>query len=67
MKLQWGRPGVIQVTATVEELALLVAAGRIAVAALEKEPGQQVQALAAVLARLDQAIGHLPGRPGAVT
>ena len=60
MKLQWTRPGVIQVTAKVEELALLVAAGRIAVAVLEKEPGEQVQALTALLANLDQAIGHLP-------
>ena len=63
MKLQWARPGVIQVTAKVEELAVLVAAGRIAVTALEKEPGEQVQALAAVLAHLDQAIAHLATPP----
>lgn len=59
MKLEWARPGVVQATAKVEELALLVAAGRIAAAALENQPGEQRDALVTVLANLDRAIEHL--------
>jgi hypothetical protein len=50
---------VVQATAKVEELALLVAAGRIAAAALEGQPGEQRDALVTVLANLDRAIAHL--------
>ena len=59
MKLEWTRPGVVQATAKVEELALLVAAGRIAAAALENQPGERRDALVTVLANLDRAIAHL--------
>ena len=63
MKLEWARPGVVHVTAKVEELALLVAAGRIAAAALEKQPGEQRDALVTVLANLDRAVEHLRSTP----
>ena len=63
MKLEWTRPGVVQVTAKVEELALLVAAGRIAAAALERQPGEQGDALVTVLESLDRAVEHLRSEP----
>lgn len=56
MRLEWQRPGVVCVTAKVEELALLVAAGRVAAAALENQPGEQAAALKRVLRNLDRAI-----------
>jgi hypothetical protein len=59
VKLEWERPGVVRATAKVEELALLVAAGRIAAAALEGEAGEQRDALVTTLANLDRAIAHL--------
>lgn len=59
VKLEWQRPGVVCVTAKVEELALLVAAGRIAAAALENQPGEQAAALEQVLRNLDRAIAGL--------
>ncbi len=59
MRLEWQRPGVVCVTAKVEELALLVAAGRIAAAALENQPGEQAAALDRVLRNLDRAIAGL--------
>ena len=59
MKLEWQRPGVVRVTAKVEELALLVAAGRIAAAALENQPGEQAAALGRVLRNLDRGIEGL--------
>lgn len=62
MRLEWQRPGVVCVTAKVEELALLVAAGRIAAAALENQPGEQAAALERVLRNLDRAIAGLRSR-----
>ena len=62
MKLEWQRPGVVCVTAKVEELALLVAAGRIAAAALENQPGEQAAALERVLRNLDRAVAGLRSR-----
>ncbi|MDP8929745.1 MAG: hypothetical protein M3O70_14535 [Actinomycetota bacterium] len=59
MRLAWDRPGVVLVTAKVEELALLVAAGRIASAALENQPGEQADALNRLLRDLDRAVEGL--------
>ena len=46
-------------TAKVEELALLVAAGRIAAAAFENQPGEQADALDRLLRNLDRSIEGL--------
>jgi hypothetical protein len=59
VRLEWQRPGVVCVTAKVEELALLVATGRIAAAGLENQPGEQAAALERVLRNLDRAIAGL--------
>ena len=59
MRLQWERPGVVRVTAKVEELALLVAAGRVAAAAFENQPGEQSDALNRLLGNLDRAVEGL--------
>ena len=62
MKLEWHRPGVVQVTAKVEELALLVAGARLAAAALEDQDGEQAAALNHLLASLDRAVAGLHRR-----
>ena len=62
MKLEWHRPGVVQVTAKVEELALLVAGARLAAAALEDQDGEQTAALNHLLSSLDRAVGGLHHR-----
>ena len=59
MRLEWDRPGVVVMTAKVEELALLVAAGRVAAAAFENQPGEQADALNRVLGNLDRAVAGL--------
>ena len=59
MRLEWERPGVVRVTAKVEELALLVAAGRVAAAAFEEQDGPQAEALNRLLRGLDRAIEGL--------
>lgn len=59
MKLVWDRPGVVRMTAKVEELALLVAAGRVAAAAFENLPGEQADALNQLLRNLDRSIEGL--------
>ena len=59
MRLAWDRPGVVLMTAKVEELALLVAAGRVAAAAFENQPGEQADALNRVLGNLDRAVAGL--------
>ena len=59
MRLEWERSGVVLMTAKVEELALLVAAGRVAAAAFENQPGEQAAALNRVLANLDRAVEGL--------
>lgn len=65
MRVEWQRPGVVLVTAKVEELALLVAAGRLAAAALENQPGAQAAALTRVLRDLDRALdAHRAVTPG---
>jgi hypothetical protein len=62
VKLEWHRPGVVQVTAKVEELALLVAGARLAAAALEDQDGEQAAALSHLLASLDRAVAGLHRR-----
>ena len=59
MRLEWDRPGVVVMTAKVEELALLVAAGRVAAAAFENQPGEQADALNRMLGNLDRAVAGL--------
>ena len=59
MRLEWDRPGVVRATAKVEELALLVAAGRVAAAAFEGQPGEQAEALKRLLRNLDRALEGL--------
>lgn len=59
MRLVWERPGVVRMTAKVEELALLVAAGRVAAAAFENQPGEQAGALNQLLRNLDRSIEGL--------
>ncbi len=62
MRLAWDRPGVVVMTAKVEELALLVAAGRVAAAAFESQPGEQADALNRLLRNLDRSVEGLRGR-----
>lgn len=62
MRLEWARPGVVLITAKVEELALLVAAGRVAAAAFETQPGEQADALNRLLGNLDRAVEGLRRR-----
>ncbi len=59
MRLEWERPGVVRVTAKVEELALLVAAGRVAAAAFDGQPGEQADALNRLLRNLDRTMEGL--------
>ncbi len=59
MRLVWERPGVVRMTAKVEELALLVAAGRVAAAAFENQPSEQAEALNRLLRNLDRSIEGL--------
>ena len=59
MTLEWDRPGVVLMKAKVEELALLVAAGRVAAAAFEEQPGEQADALNRLLRNLDRAVERL--------
>jgi hypothetical protein len=54
MKLEWQRPGIVAVTARVEELATLVAGTRLAEQALAAR-GEDSSALARVLADFDRA------------
>ena len=62
MRLQTGRPGVVVVTAKVDELAALVAGARIALRALESASGERTEVLARVLADFDRASrGLSPG------
>ena len=66
MRLAWDRPGVVQATLKVEELAALVAGARMAAAALAGQSAEQADALDRVLATFDRAVTHLgpvPGQP----
>lgn len=61
MKLRWERPGVVSMTARVEEIAALVAGGRIAAAAL-RDVGQEAGGdLTRVLDDFDRASRALAG------
>ena len=63
MKLEWERPGVVRMTARVEELAALVAGSRIAERALASSPdGAAVAGLDRVLAGFDRASRALRAR-----
>ncbi|MDQ4109012.1 MAG: hypothetical protein M3138_09445 [Actinomycetota bacterium] len=55
MKLAWERPGIVRLTARIEEVAALVAGGRVALGALEGQPGERSAGLARVLADFDRA------------
>ncbi len=55
MKLQWERPGVLRLTARVEELATLVAGGRLAATAMRGDERESSRELARVLADFDRA------------
>lgn len=64
MKLRWERPGVVSMTARVEEIAALVAGGRMAAAAL-RDVGQSGSAdLSRVLEDFDRASRALTGSGG---
>jgi hypothetical protein len=67
MTLDWARPGVLQVTVTVAELATLVAGARMAAAALAGPSGAQAREIERVLASFDRAVAHLPATPPATT
>jgi hypothetical protein len=55
MKLAWERTGIVRLTARIEELAALVAGGRLALAALDGQAGERGDVLARVLADFDRA------------
>ncbi len=59
MKLDWERPGVVQATLKVQELATLVAGARLAAAALAGQSAQQAAELELVLTGFDRAVTHL--------
>jgi len=64
VKLEWERPGIVRMTARVEELAALVAGSRIAERALASSPdgGAAVAGLDRVLAGFDRASRALRAR-----
>jgi hypothetical protein len=61
MKLRWERPGVVAMTARVEEIATLVAAGRMAAAALRDAGQDRGGDLTRVLKDFDRAARALAG------
>lgn len=61
MKLQWERPGVVRVTATVQEMAALVAGARMASRLMVDAPGERGAELVRVLAGFDRAGRGLRG------
>jgi hypothetical protein len=63
MKLAWERPGVVRMTARLEELAALVAGGRMALEGLDGRGGEQVGGLVRVLADFDRAAHALRSHP----
>lgn len=63
MKLEWERPGVVRMTARVEELAALVAGSRMAGRALASSPDGPVVGLDRVLAGFDRASRVLTRTP----
>jgi uncharacterized protein len=64
MKLEWDRPGVVRMTARMEELAALVAGARLAERALEQVPGEPAGELGRVLSGFDRATRALANPPG---
>jgi hypothetical protein len=62
MKLVWERPGVVRLTARIEELAALVAGGRLALASLEGRLRERGDVLAGALASFDRAAHALGTR-----
>lgn len=65
MKVEWERPGILRVTARVEEMAALVAGGRIAARALAGTAGEQSASLRQVLDSFDRATARLATAPPA--
>ena len=65
MKLAWERPGVVRMTARLEEVAALVAGGRLALEALEGSAGERLDGLSRVLADFDRAARALRSDPTA--
>ncbi|HVL91833.1 MAG TPA: hypothetical protein VM264_00650 [Acidimicrobiales bacterium] len=65
MTLDWDRPGIVQATLKVEELATLVAGARLAAAALAARSAEQADQLERVLTGFDRAVAHLGPAPGA--
>ena len=63
MRLDWERPGVLQATLKVEELAALVAGARLAAAALAAQSPEQVGELQKVLSGFDRSLTHLGPSP----
>lgn len=59
MKLEWQRPGVVRMTAKVDELATLVAGCRMAKHALDSSPERDPDELTRVLADFDRAMRAL--------
>lgn len=63
MRLDWDRPGVLQATLKVEELAALVAGARLAAAALAAQSPEQAGELQNVLGGFDRSLAHLGPSP----
>ncbi len=62
MRLNWDRPGVVQATLKVPELAALVAGARLAAAALAAQSSEQADELERVLNGFDRSVARLgPG------
>ncbi len=55
MRLAWDRTGVVRMTVRIEELAALVAGGRLALAALEEGSSERSAGLGRVLGDFDRA------------
>lgn len=62
MKLEWERPGVVRMAIKLEELAALIAGGRMALKALESDERQNATGLARVLNDFDRAARALHPR-----
>ncbi|MCA1696085.1 MAG: hypothetical protein LC749_15920 [Actinobacteria bacterium] len=59
MKLDWDRPGLVQATLKVQELAALLAGARLAAAALAAQSDEQADDLERVLKGFDRSLDHL--------
>ena len=67
MKLDWDRPGVLQATLKVEELAAVIAGARLAAAALGAQSPDQADQLGRVLDSFDRALAHLGRAPDGIS